>query len=96
MANVSQWATLATASSPVVVCGHDGADCLPRLLGALARQTLAWDRFEVVYVDDASTDGSAAIVERSGLSRVVPAETRIGLRGRATSAFGAARGDVPD
>ena len=78
----------------VVVCGHDGAHHLPGLLGALAAQTLARDRFEVVYVDDASTDGSASVVERSGLARVVRAEARIGLPRARNAGIQAARGEV--
>jgi GT2 family glycosyltransferase len=78
----------------VVVCGHDGAHHLPALLAALGRQTLPRDRFEVVYVDDASTDESVALVERSGLARVVRTDSRIGLPRARNAGLRAARGDV--
>ena len=81
-------------SSSVVVCGHNGARSLPALLGALAGQTLARNRFEVVYVDDASTDDSVGVVERSRLARVVRAETRIGLPRARNAGIRAARGAV--
>lgn len=46
----------------VVVAAHNEEAVLPRLLDALARQT--YDRFEVIIVDDGSTDETAALVER--------------------------------
>ncbi|HMC39489.1 MAG TPA: glycosyltransferase [Acidimicrobiales bacterium] len=46
----------------VVVPTHDKADRLPALIDALAAQSLAGDRFEVVVVDDCSTDGTAAVL----------------------------------
>ena len=78
----------------VVVCGHNGARYLPVLLGALAEQTLPHERFEVIYVDDASTDESVAVVERSGLVRVVRSESRIGLPRARNAGIAAARGAV--
>jgi GT2 family glycosyltransferase len=78
----------------VVVCGHDGAGFLPTLLGALAGQTLGRDRFEVIYVDDASSDASIRIAEQSGLAHVVRAETRVGLPRARNLGVKAARGAV--
>jgi GT2 family glycosyltransferase len=78
----------------VVVCGHNGAHWLPELLGALGSQTLARERFEVVYVDDASVDGSAGLVGESGLARVVRADTRIGLPRARNAGIREARGEV--
>lgn len=78
----------------VVVCGHNGAHFLPKLLDALARQTLPRERFEIVYVDDASTDDSLRVVEQSGLARIVRAETRIGLPRARNAGIRAARGTV--
>jgi len=78
----------------VVVCGHDGAHHLPGLLDALDRQTLPRARFEVVYVDDASTDGSVDLVERYGIAHVVRSEHRIGLPRARNAGIRAARGDV--
>ena len=43
----------------VVVASRDGAERLPTLLDALARQTLAPGRYEVIVVDDGSRDGGA-------------------------------------
>lgn len=45
----------------VVVPVHQGRDHLDRVLGALARSELARASWELIVVDDASTDGSAEI-----------------------------------
>jgi len=63
----------------VVVCVHNGADDLPRLFTALREQTLERDRFEVLVVDDASTDETAALSEREPGVRVISAPEHIGL-----------------
>ena len=54
----------------VVIPAHDAADALPSLLRSLAAQTLGRDAFEVVVVDNASTDATAAVAA-SGGARVV-------------------------
>jgi glycosyltransferase involved in cell wall biosynthesis len=43
----------------IVVPSYNRRDGLGRLLDALARQTYPLDGFEVVVVDDGSTDGTA-------------------------------------
>jgi len=50
----------------VVVPVRDGARTLPALLESLATQTLSRERFEVVVVDNASRDDSAAIARAHG------------------------------
>jgi GT2 family glycosyltransferase len=47
-----------------VVPTHNRRDRLPPLVQALAEQTLPRQRFEVVFVDDCSTDGSAELLRR--------------------------------
>jgi GT2 family glycosyltransferase len=48
----------------VVVAAHDRRDRLALLLGALGEQTLAPSRFEVIVVDDGSTDGTWEWLQR--------------------------------
>lgn len=47
----------------LVVCTFNRADILPRCLAAACRQTLPPSDYEVVVVDNASTDHTAAIVQ---------------------------------
>ena len=50
----------------VIFPTYGRAGRLPGLLQALEGQTLSSDRFEVVVVDDCSTDGTAAVIEKLG------------------------------
>lgn len=59
----------------VVVPTHDRAAGIPALVAALASQTLAPERFEVVFVDDCSTDGTRDVLAR--LVRSFPAPVRL-------------------
>lgn len=57
---------MARADAPalsVVVCTYNGADLLPGCLESLAAQTLAPERFEVLIVDNNSTDASREIAD---------------------------------
>jgi glycosyltransferase involved in cell wall biosynthesis len=49
----------------VVIPARDASATLPRALAALAAQTLARERFDVVVVDDGSRDGTLAVAEAS-------------------------------
>ena len=46
----------------VVVPTYRRAELLPRLVGALERQTLPLDRFEVIVVDNGSNDDTASVL----------------------------------
>ena len=59
----------------VVVPARDAEATLPRTLDALARQDVDED-YEVILVDDGSTDGTASIGERAGV--VVLRQERLG------------------
>jgi glycosyltransferase involved in cell wall biosynthesis len=54
----------ATPVVSVVVPVKNGAGHVQRLCDALDAQTLARDRFEIIFVDDASTDGTRPLLER--------------------------------
>lgn len=47
----------------VVICTYNRAPLLGQALGALCGQTLGPDRFEVVVIDDGSTDDTRTVVE---------------------------------
>jgi GT2 family glycosyltransferase len=68
----------------VVVPARNGAGSLPALLGSLAAQTLDRERFEVVVVDNASSDATAEIASAAGavvVSEPVPNRSRARNRG---------------
>src|SRR5512134_3029901 len=52
----------------IIVPVRNGAQSLPACLEALLAQSLPRDRYEVVVVDDGSTDPSAAIARASGVT----------------------------
>lgn len=74
----------------VVVPVRDDAEHLRACLAALARQTVP--PLEVVVVDNASSDGSAAVARAAG-ARVVH-EPRVGIPAAAATGYDAARGSV--
>ncbi|MHB1534685.1 MAG: glycosyltransferase family 2 protein [Acidimicrobiales bacterium] len=59
----------------VVVPTFNGAEAIPGLLEALASQTMPLDRFEVIIVDDCSTDRTAAVVDE--LAKTSPLALRL-------------------
>ncbi|MCA5892264.1 glycosyltransferase family 2 protein [Isoptericola sp. NEAU-Y5] len=74
----------------VVVPARDDAAALHRCLALLAAQTLP--PFEVVVVDNASTDATAAVARRAGAT--VVHEPRVGIPAAAAAGYDAAQGEV--
>jgi GT2 family glycosyltransferase len=74
----------------VVVCSHNGAATLANCLGGLAE--LEYPDYEVILVDDGSTDETAAIGVESGV-RVVEIE-HSGLSAARNAGLRAADGDI--
>jgi GT2 family glycosyltransferase len=79
---------VSTPEVSVVCSTYQRASRLPPLLAALEQQTLGTDRFEVVIVDNGTTDDTAAVLERLASSttldlRVVRVDVNRGpARGR--------------
>jgi glycosyltransferase involved in cell wall biosynthesis len=78
----------------VVVPVYNGAGELPALLAALEAQTASGDAFEVLVVDDRSTDRTAEVVERSSVGRLLRTETRGGSYAARNLGIDAARGEL--
>ena len=73
----------------VIIPVRNGAGSLPPLLRSLAAQTLAAERFEVIVVDNASSDGTASVARAGGatvVSEPVPNRSRARNRGAAAAA----------
>ncbi len=77
----------------VVLCSHDGAELLPTALAALAAQTLDPARYEVIVVDDGSTDATAEVAEAAGAT-VVRLPVSRGLNGARNAGIETARAHV--
>jgi GT2 family glycosyltransferase len=72
----------------VIIPVRNGARSLPPLLRSLERQSLARDRFEVIVVDNASSDGTAAAAEAHGavvVSEPIANRSRARNRGAAVA-----------
>jgi len=48
----------------VIIAVRNEEENMPRLLDCLSMQTLPSDRFEVVFIDDSSTDGTVKVIEQ--------------------------------
>jgi len=76
----------------VVIPAYNEERYLERCLAALARQTFPAERFEIIVVDNGSTDATAEIAHRFGV-RVV-SEPRKGVARARQAGFAAARGEI--
>ena len=61
-----------------MVCSHNGERTLPGLLESLREQSLSSERYEVILVDDGSTDRTAAVAEDWGV-RLIRLSQNAGL-----------------
>jgi glycosyltransferase involved in cell wall biosynthesis len=78
----------------VIVPARNAAGTLPALLTALEGQTLPRSRFEVLIVDDRSTDATPELVRRSPVARLLPRHTTGGSYAARNDGIAAARGRV--
>jgi glycosyltransferase involved in cell wall biosynthesis len=79
----------------VVVTARNASGCLPLLLEMLDQQTLDPQRWELVLVDDQSTDGTAEIAEAHPRAVVIRAREHVGLpRGRNIGIAGSRAGII--
>lgn len=78
----------------VIVPAHNAARRLPDLFAALSQQTVPRESFEVIVVDDASTDDTSAAVEANGVARLLRAPVNRGSYAARNQAIGEARAVV--
>ena len=84
---------MATPLASVIIPNWNGAHHLPTCLHALRRQT--YPRFEIIVVDNGSTDGSLALLAREYPEvRVLALPENRGFAGGCNAGFRAARGEV--
>jgi len=79
--------------SVVVIC-HNGESTLAATLDSLMEQTYPKKFYEVIVVDDASTDGTAAVVERYPRVRYVRLTKNMGVSGARNAGLKVARGNI--
>ena len=80
-----------------VICSHNRLHYLPGSIGSLARQDLPPDQFEIILVDNASTDGTGVWAQEQGpaLARFVYIhEPALGLSNARNTAWRAAKGEI--
>lgn len=75
----------------IVIPNWNGAKFLPTCFEALRRQT--YPALEIIVADNASTDGSQAIIARYPEVKLVQLETNTGFTGACNAGMQAARGD---
>jgi glycosyltransferase involved in cell wall biosynthesis len=79
----------------VIVCTRNRAASLRTTLESLARQTMDRQRFEVLVVDNGSTDDTGTVLARTGLDNLrALTEPRVGLSRARNTGVAAATGDV--
>ncbi|MEX2393806.1 MAG: glycosyltransferase [Actinomycetota bacterium] len=96
------WAVMPDPQRPdvsVAVSTYNRARLLPRLLDALSKQSLPYDHFEVVVVDDCSPDDTPTVLQElehhvSFALRVIRLEQNAGPAKGRNVAWGACHGDV--
>jgi GT2 family glycosyltransferase len=78
----------------VIVPARDAEDEVRRLCDALRAQTAPPESFELIVVDDASTDGTTDVVRAEPLARLIEAPGKVGPYPARNIAAATARGEL--
>jgi GT2 family glycosyltransferase len=82
----------------VILCTYNRVHLLERVLRSLACQTVTSEQFEIIVVDDGSTDGTAALCERAGRDlpnmKYIAMAKNLGLAAAGNRGIRSARGEV--
>ncbi len=79
----------------VIIINHNGKEHLEVCLKSLAAQTLGQDEFEIILVDNGSTDGSVEYLEKNFPAvRVVGLGENTGFAGASNTGFKASLGEL--
>jgi len=93
----AQWQGKVKSFASIIICTYNRAPLLQRALQSLSRQTLEAGQFEIIVVDDGSTDNTTEVCEAMGHEmlniKYVRNERNIGLGGAANLGVQSAKGD---
>jgi glycosyltransferase involved in cell wall biosynthesis len=82
----------------ILVCTHNRAELLSGVLESLGNQSLGRERFEVIVVDNASTDDTPAVADRCAKQGKLQAryvrEPELGLDAARNRGIREARGEI--
>lgn len=78
----------------VIVPAYQAVGVVGDCVAALNRQTLSRDAYEILIVDDGSTDATAAAAERAGADRVVRLAQNSGPAAARNAGIAEARGEI--
>ena len=87
-----------TTAVSAVICTHNGADRLPHAVASLCKQDYAAQRYEIIVVDNASTDDTKRVVGELANESAIKVryiyEPKLGLANARNTGVQAAAGDI--
>jgi len=78
----------------VVVITHNGATSIERAIDSIRRQSYSRAHYEIIVIDDGSTDNTAAIVKKYHDVRLVSLMPNRGIPGARNAGLEVAKGDI--
>src|SRR5690242_2350644 len=78
----------------VVVPAFEAEATMGHCVAALSKQTVPRDQYEILVVDDGSTDDTAREAQRAGADHVLSLQRNVGPAGARNAGINRARGDL--